>query len=259
MPDIELAEQQAVRVFISYSSKDVARVAEVVRELDDAGIFTIFAAVDLRPGMDLIDWLNLHLGHSSHLVLFWSKNAAESPWVRQEWQSSFWEQVQTEQKVVIPVRLDHTELPPVLRSKVYVDATGESQSSIFAQLMAAVIPEIDFRETRRSRMRELTEFDRAVNETESEKVAMIRTARDSVFIGIYDFFLAPSSESLFISLLRSTGVHALAGGGLERKETVSGRRRITGHLQGTRESFTQMESMLRDHGVEAVRNSLFAG
>ena len=95
--------------------------------------------------------------------------------------------------------------------------------------------------------------------TESEKVAMIRTARDSVFIGIYDFFFAPSSESLFISLLRSTGVHALAGGGLERKETVSGRRRITGHLQGTRESFTQMESMLRDHGVEAVRNSLFAG
>ena len=56
--------ERYIKAFVSYSSKDEKIVSAVISGLDQMGIYAFFAPVDLRPGMDIVDWINVNIDSS---------------------------------------------------------------------------------------------------------------------------------------------------------------------------------------------------
>ena len=239
-----------IRVFISYSTKDINSVGEIARALDDSGIFTFFAAVDIQAGDDLLDWMNKSLEQSTHVLLFWSENAANSNWVKQEWQTAFWEVVDTKRNRIIPVRLDTYPLPLMLRRLLYLDTTNGHESVIHA-VKTAVLPETDFKAIRRQRLRELSGYDEAKLAISISSQELADEKRERVQVRIYDFYYPVVAEGVFLAVLRSTGVRSLVP--MERKGIHGSDMRLTGHLEGILESYEYMESVLVKHGYRFFR------
>jgi hypothetical protein len=77
---------QANEIFVSYSHKD-SRVVAACRNTYKALGFSVLIDIDkLRPGQEWNKELMNMIERADIFQLFWSENAEESPYVRQEWQ-----------------------------------------------------------------------------------------------------------------------------------------------------------------------------
>lgn len=108
----------AYRVFISYSTKDLAVAAQAKQMLEQVGVEVFLAEYSLDPGSDLGLDIIRQIQTCDLFLLLWSKNARESEWVTQEIGAAF-----GRGKPTIPVVLDEGELPPgFLRRLKYLPA-----------------------------------------------------------------------------------------------------------------------------------------
>jgi len=106
-----------VRVFISYSRRDSELVTPVVSLLRSLP-FPVFRDVDgILPGQRWEDRLIDELSAASHVLVFWCDHAAASEWVDLEADLA----AEDASKVVVPVLLDDTPLPPELADRQAVD------------------------------------------------------------------------------------------------------------------------------------------
>jgi hypothetical protein len=64
--------------------------------------------------------VDIALGRFEVFVLLWSENAARSAWVRAELETALTRRLADNDLRVVPVRLDQTELPPLLRPLKYL-------------------------------------------------------------------------------------------------------------------------------------------
>jgi hypothetical protein len=72
------------RAFISYASEDRTAVLERVQVLPTVGVRTFQDVLDLEPGERWQRSLYRHIDESDIILLFWSKAAKRSKWVRKE-------------------------------------------------------------------------------------------------------------------------------------------------------------------------------
>src|SRR3954471_5788463 len=105
--------------FVSYAREEAPIVQPIVQILRAAGRKVFFDQDSIRPGSDWRNALQDAIEKATGMFLFWSRNAAESPAVRREWQAAL-----DGRKAVVPVLLDHTQLPPELRRYQWIDARG---------------------------------------------------------------------------------------------------------------------------------------
>ncbi|MDZ7331147.1 MAG: toll/interleukin-1 receptor domain-containing protein [candidate division KSB1 bacterium] len=104
------------RVFISHSwhDNDIARkIAEYIKR-DGAEIWIDYARIS--GGESLPDRISEALEWCDVLVLVWSQSAANSYYVKLEWQSAL-----DLKKRIIPCILDDTKRPAILRGFLYID------------------------------------------------------------------------------------------------------------------------------------------
>lgn len=118
-----------IEVFISYSGDDevlATRVAETVRDLG----WTLFiASAAIKPGTSFIEEINRALEQASYLLLLLSKTSAESFWVRLEYEAAL---VQGAERgmVLLPLLLDTTPVPPLLKSLVNIDLSSDANAGL---------------------------------------------------------------------------------------------------------------------------------
>jgi len=244
------SQSKPIKVFVSYSTKDIAIVSRIVLELDNISIYTFFAAIDLRPGMDLVEWVGKNIDNSTHILLFWSKNASSSYWVKHEWQTAFNEKIKGK-KIIIPVILDDTPLPSLLRNIIYIDGR-RGIDHVIEFLKMALLPDIEYKKLRRRILREITRYDDAKKQSwqmiEEHVKKDIQIGKHTEF-RIYDIVVPTDSEGIMIQTLRSLPIMCIR---LERKErrTIEGRRyrRYTGHFISTEEWFSRMEENMKVQG-----------
>lgn len=74
----------ALRIFISYSTKDIAYAAPVWRRLQAAGHVAYFAEETAKAGAKLSIELQNEIQACDVFVVLWSRNAKDSDWVSQE-------------------------------------------------------------------------------------------------------------------------------------------------------------------------------
>jgi len=100
--------------FISYRRSDRITADGVARFLDAFGL-TVFVDRSSRAGTNWEPELRAALASAKVLVVLWSRSAAQSAWVEQEWRN-----VPRECRVV-PIKLDGEKLPDELRRLTAVE------------------------------------------------------------------------------------------------------------------------------------------
>jgi TIR domain len=240
-----------IKVFLSYNSEDEHLVSQIAVGLDNAGIYTFYSAVDLRPGRDITEWVNQSLISCTHVLLFWSSNSAKSNWVKFEWQTALKDFIEGRTNAVIPVRLDDHPLPGGLSTIKFVDAR-QYNASVTDEILSAVAPDIEFENSKRRRLRELTGYSSASIADSGNLRKLLAQNNVPQKVRVYDFFFFKNSvEPVFLGILRSSGVYGVMP--MERKGNYNGYHRITGHLEGVEDSFLRMEQMLKVHEIEIHR------
>jgi hypothetical protein len=108
-------------IFISHAGADVVVAAEVARLLTSAGIEVRLDRIEVGPGASVVQFMESALGVSDYCMLLWSEAARKSPWVTEEWQNAFYRSISECRAFLVVARLENTEVPHLLRSRVWVD------------------------------------------------------------------------------------------------------------------------------------------
>lgn len=96
-------------VFISYSSLDKDLAGRLETDLARAKVDVWIDHDNIRGGGLLLDALQDAILNTRALALLWSQYAADSRYVKAEWQAAF-----HLEKIIIPCLIDSTDLPPFL-------------------------------------------------------------------------------------------------------------------------------------------------
>lgn len=98
------------KVFISYSRDDLSQVKPLVNLLKASNVDVFMDNDSIKYGDDWEKVLIQNIKSSERILVFWSKNAAKSDWVRREYTMA----MNVAGVRVIPVPLDSTPLPDSL-------------------------------------------------------------------------------------------------------------------------------------------------
>lgn len=109
------------KIFISHSSRDKPFVRRVVDDLKIRGHCLWFDETAIKAGDSIPREIQKGLQESSYVIVFLSKHAVTSSWVEVEWMGKFWEEINSKKRVVIPVLLEHCEIPFFLRTKKHIN------------------------------------------------------------------------------------------------------------------------------------------
>jgi hypothetical protein len=113
--------QMKPRVFISHSSKDKAFVRVLVDELTQAGVKTWFDERALEPGDLLFQKISDGIRDTDYFLFVISKHSVRSRWVMEELSAAFQRQIDDAGAVIIPIRLDDSEVPILISNRLYID------------------------------------------------------------------------------------------------------------------------------------------
>lgn len=114
------------KVFISYSTKDLSRVEQVRRILDDTSMNVFFAEHSVMPGESLKTKIISAIKSCDVFLLLCSKSSKESEWVQQEVGIAT-----AEGKAIIPIFLEpDLQLPGFLNKDIkYLSAHDDPEKA----------------------------------------------------------------------------------------------------------------------------------
>ena len=119
-------------VFLSHSTKDADFVQKLAIALEANGFTPWLCEVDIEKGENFVAKINEGLAQSDLALLIWSQHAANSAWTLEEWTAALARQVE-ENRIrlgIVLLRDCPMPLPPLLRTKNYVDARWDEAGAI---------------------------------------------------------------------------------------------------------------------------------
>jgi hypothetical protein len=115
----------AYKVFISYSTRDLASVEQVRNVLANQEVQVFIAEYSLPPGKSLSLEIQQAISECDLFVLLWSKNSKASEWVPQEIGIA-----KGQNKAILPIVLDNSlQLPAFISDLKYLDATQNANQA----------------------------------------------------------------------------------------------------------------------------------
>jgi hypothetical protein len=126
----------APKVFISYSSRDKKFVRRLTADLQAQSLDVWVDEQRLEVGASLAGGISKGLEDADYFIPVLSAAAAQSPWVREELNAAMVHQIDGKGAVVLPVRLDGTEPPILLRGRLYADFRRDYATGLESLLRA---------------------------------------------------------------------------------------------------------------------------
>jgi hypothetical protein len=136
--DSRMSKIKRKGVFLSHNSKDKPIASEIGLFLAAEGESVWFDAWKIPVGKSISASVSDALAASSHLLLLWSKNAKRSRWVRREVFAAISDEIESGEIVLVPVCLDKTPLPPLLRDLKYIRYEGGTEADR-RQIISAIL------------------------------------------------------------------------------------------------------------------------
>jgi hypothetical protein len=109
-----------MKVFISHNIANKAFAREMGALLVLDGIDVWFDEWAISAGDSIVGGVERGLQGSSHLLLLWSRHAKRSRWVTSELRSALVRSMSKGKPKIVPMLLDSTPLPPLLRDLKYI-------------------------------------------------------------------------------------------------------------------------------------------
>lgn len=110
-------------VFISHRSSDSKLAERLAHDVRGAGHDVWIDLWNLTVGDQLVERISQGLTGANYLVLCYSADGVESPWISAEWASTLARQLNGERVKILPVRLSGTQAPAILAGTKYADLT----------------------------------------------------------------------------------------------------------------------------------------
>jgi hypothetical protein len=127
----------AHHVFLSHNHKDKPLVEAVALRL--AAIFgqdqVFYDSWSIRPGDGIIDQMNKGLEAPEFVFFFVSANSLASAMVKLEWQNAVYSASKGKTRIV-PVRVDGSDMPPVLKQTLFIDMHTIGLEAAIAQIVS---------------------------------------------------------------------------------------------------------------------------
>lgn len=120
--------------FISYSHKDRELVHDVAGALQADGFHVWLDEWDLRTGDSLVERVTEAIDQVDFVVAFISAASMDSEWCRKEVSLAMTGELADKGVRVLPVRIESAAMPPSLKDKMYLDATGLEASEVTNRL-----------------------------------------------------------------------------------------------------------------------------
>jgi len=173
-------------VFISYRSTDRAWAMSLVERLDGAGLRVFIDQRELELGEQLAGQLEGALKRSRSAVVLVSKGWLESPWCQAEGQVLTKRAVEDKSFKLVPLRLDDSDMPPFLDTRLWVDfkgtarAEGDNLQRLLDTLVRRVAGPVADSPTARAAAAQVQVVDKFVREIYREKASDERRILDLV-------------------------------------------------------------------------------
>lgn len=124
--------------FISYTGSDEKYATWVAETLEKNGYVTTIQAWDFRPGDNFVSKINESLKECKKLVVILSENYLKSKWCEAEWTVKLAEQIQLNERRIIPVRIEPVELKGLLSPIVYIDIFDKSDEDMKTAILEGI-------------------------------------------------------------------------------------------------------------------------
>lgn len=108
-------------VFISHSSQDKQFVRWLATDIANAGHRPWLDEWEISAGQSIPTEIGVGIEESDFILIVLSSNSVKSRWVEREWQAKYWDEVQQDRIMVIPVLIEDCDPPTLLKTKKYAD------------------------------------------------------------------------------------------------------------------------------------------
>jgi len=117
-------------VFLSHSAKDRAFVTRLAEDLAKSGLRVWLDQWHIKAGDSFAQAIEEAMMASRFLVVVMSPDYFQSAWTKQEWQSGLAEEFDAGGVRLIPILYRDCDIPPMLRTKQWVDFRDNSQYEV---------------------------------------------------------------------------------------------------------------------------------
>lgn len=113
--------------FVSYIGTDLSFATWVSELLENNNYTVTIQAWDFRPGDNFVSKINEALLECKSLIVILSKNYLKSKWCEAEWTSKLVEQIESNERRIIPIRVEPVDLKGMLSPIIYIDIVDKSE------------------------------------------------------------------------------------------------------------------------------------
>jgi uncharacterized protein YjbI with pentapeptide repeats len=145
LPSLLTTSIQYYSLFISYSSIDECFAKRLHGDLQAKGVRCWFAPHDLRPGIPIVRGIEEAIRLHEKLLLILSEHAINSSWVEREVDTALYQEIERNQDMLFPIRLDNTILESTtgwarrLRHRHIGDFTQWQEEDSYQQAFATLL------------------------------------------------------------------------------------------------------------------------
>ncbi len=130
-------------IFVSHAGADRNIADKLAADLRDAGHETKVDTHELKLGDDSIAFMNEAIADAHTVIILYSKHTANALWQKLEINAAVWNEVAQDGGTCIVVRLDDSDMPPLLGPKLYGKlpaADGEPYRELIEGLCKVILP-----------------------------------------------------------------------------------------------------------------------
>jgi tetratricopeptide (TPR) repeat protein len=133
-----VADSQGQDFFISYTAVNRPWAEWIAVQLEQAGYSTVLQAWDFRPGQDFIHEMQQATSTAGRTIAVLSPAYFGSKFSEAEWRAAFVKDPSGEEGLLVPVRVQESQPPGLLASRVYVDLVDTTEPEARRRLLAGV-------------------------------------------------------------------------------------------------------------------------
>lgn len=125
--------------FVSYTGNDTDYATWVAEILESNGYNVVIQAWDFRPGDNFVSKINASLKECEKLIIILSENYLKSKWCEAEWTVKLAEQIQMNERRIIPIRIAPVKLEGLLSPIVYIDIVDKNETDAKNEIINGVV------------------------------------------------------------------------------------------------------------------------
>lgn len=124
--------------FVSYTGKDVKYATWVAELLENNGYTVAIQKWDFLPGHNFVARINEALSNCKKIIVILSKNYLNSKWCEAEWTAELAQEINTDERRVIPIRIEPVELKGLLAPIIYIDIYDKNEEDAKQEILNGI-------------------------------------------------------------------------------------------------------------------------